>query len=273
MARIRSIKPEFFFSESLKDVSRDARLFFIGLWTLADREGRLKWSPSKIKAQIFPYDDDVVLHRLAEELARVGCLTVYEVDRKAYAWIPEFMTHQRPHAKEADSSLPPCPHDGTACSVTWNMEDTERQSRGKEVASTGRVVADPGDFPSATAGREGKGTDKQEEERTPHPVPEWPKPPRHAEPVTHRGHLHGFCGWVCLPEFLFNEFVERCPGGIGVVDAWTKQVRREWKDREVVDGNLEFWRKRWSERPSSDAIAKRGAAALERQRAAIEASR
>jgi hypothetical protein len=33
MARIRSIKPEFFTSISIADLSRDARLMFIGMWT------------------------------------------------------------------------------------------------------------------------------------------------------------------------------------------------------------------------------------------------
>jgi hypothetical protein len=147
MARIRCIKPEFFFSESLKQCSRDARLFFIGLWTLADREGRLQWSAGKVKAQVFPYDDDIKIHELAEELVRVGCLTIYEVDAKAYAWIPEFKKHQRPHVREAESSVPPCPHTGV-CTVTWKAE------------GIAKAVPSTGDIPPGTAGREGKGMDK-----------------------------------------------------------------------------------------------------------------
>ncbi len=51
MARIRSIKPEFPQSESMGNVSRDARLTFIQLWTLADDSGRLRGSS---RAFFFP---------------------------------------------------------------------------------------------------------------------------------------------------------------------------------------------------------------------------
>ena len=39
MARIRTIKPEFPQSETIGKLSREARLLFIQLWTLADDEG------------------------------------------------------------------------------------------------------------------------------------------------------------------------------------------------------------------------------------------
>ena len=42
MGRIRTIKPEFPQSESMGRVSRDARLTFILLWTMADDAGRLR---------------------------------------------------------------------------------------------------------------------------------------------------------------------------------------------------------------------------------------
>lgn len=59
MARIRQIKPEFYLDDELALCSRDARLLFPGLWMLADRAGRLENRPAKIKAQVFPYDNDV----------------------------------------------------------------------------------------------------------------------------------------------------------------------------------------------------------------------
>ena len=42
MARARNIKPGFFKNEDLAECSPWARLCFAGLWTLADREGRLE---------------------------------------------------------------------------------------------------------------------------------------------------------------------------------------------------------------------------------------
>ena len=57
MARIRTIKPEFFKNEQLAELPAMSRLLFIGLWTLADRAGRLEDRPKRIKADVFPYDN------------------------------------------------------------------------------------------------------------------------------------------------------------------------------------------------------------------------
>ena len=57
MARIRSIKPELPQSESMGNVSRDARLTFVQLFTLADDEGRLRGNSRMLASLLFPYDD------------------------------------------------------------------------------------------------------------------------------------------------------------------------------------------------------------------------
>src|SRR5437764_1366213 len=56
MARIRTIKPSFFKNEELAELPVAARLLFIGLWCLADCEGRLEDRPKRIKVELFPYD-------------------------------------------------------------------------------------------------------------------------------------------------------------------------------------------------------------------------
>ena len=69
MARIRSIKPEFWGSESITNLSREARLVYIGLWCFADDEGRFRAQLGVLAGQLFPEDDDgrdVVERALAE---------------------------------------------------------------------------------------------------------------------------------------------------------------------------------------------------------------
>lgn len=69
MARIRSIKPEFWSSESITNLSREARLVYIGLWCFADDEGRFRAQIGVLAGQLFPEDDDgreVVERALAE---------------------------------------------------------------------------------------------------------------------------------------------------------------------------------------------------------------
>ena len=56
MARARNIKPSFFINEDLGALDPLARLLFIGMWTICDFKGALEYRPSRIKAQILPYD-------------------------------------------------------------------------------------------------------------------------------------------------------------------------------------------------------------------------
>lgn len=105
MARSRNIKPGLFTNEVIAELPAFDRLLFIGLWCLADREGRLEDRPKRIKMELFPcdsYDVAVGLSSLAEhqfiERYQVGDLSVVE--------ILNFQKHQRPHGTEKDSILP-----------------------------------------------------------------------------------------------------------------------------------------------------------------------
>lgn len=103
------IKPEFFDDPDVADVSLAARLCFIGLWTQADRDGRLIDDVRRLKVRLFPYDT-LDVDALAEELAAKGMITRYVGhDSKAYICIPKFAKHQRPHPKEPPSVIPPVP--------------------------------------------------------------------------------------------------------------------------------------------------------------------
>jgi hypothetical protein len=57
MARIRSIKPEFWASEQIGECSSNARLLFIGIWNFADDRGVYPDKPKQLKAHVFPFDD------------------------------------------------------------------------------------------------------------------------------------------------------------------------------------------------------------------------
>lgn len=55
--RARGIKPGIFKNEALAEIDPPwGRALFIGLWGLADREGRLLDRPGHIAVEIFPYD-------------------------------------------------------------------------------------------------------------------------------------------------------------------------------------------------------------------------
>ncbi|UCV01745.1 hypothetical protein [Dechloromonas denitrificans] len=105
MARSRNIKPGFFRNADLAELSFEARLLFIGVWTLADREGRLEDRPKQIKMEIFPADNldcDGVLNDLAD----TGMIVRYQVDGKRYLQVTNFCKHQNPHKDEKQSTIP-----------------------------------------------------------------------------------------------------------------------------------------------------------------------
>lgn len=109
MARIRTIKPEFFRSEDIGQLTPLARLLFIGLWTMADREGRLMDRPRRISVELFPYDDDFDVSPLLDELAGADLIRRYAAggDGQKCIQIQNFGKHQRPHPKEPPSEIPP----------------------------------------------------------------------------------------------------------------------------------------------------------------------
>lgn len=115
MARARGIKPGFFRNADLVELPFEARLLFIGLWTLADRAGRLEDRPKQIKMEVFPADN-IDCDALLDMIAQTGMLVRYEVDGKRYLQVVNFAKHQNPHRDERVSTIPnQCGHcDGTA---------------------------------------------------------------------------------------------------------------------------------------------------------------
>lgn len=99
------MKPSFFQNEQLAELPFEARLLFIGLWCLADREGRLEDRPKRIKMHVFPADM-LDVEPLLAGLAENGLIVRYESDGIRCIQIPNFLKHQRPHVKEAPSALP-----------------------------------------------------------------------------------------------------------------------------------------------------------------------
>jgi hypothetical protein len=112
VARIRSIKPQAFTSESLASRSRDARWAFAGLWTYCDDDGYGKADPRLIKGALFPLDDDVtpsVVTEYLDELSREDdpLICRYEVDGRTYLHVISW-EHQSIQ-KKTGSKLPRCP--------------------------------------------------------------------------------------------------------------------------------------------------------------------
>ncbi len=109
MARARNIKPGFFKNEDLAECTPWARLLFAGLWTLADREGRLEDRPKRIKGELFPFDS-IEVEPLLQELERFKFIQRYEIDGFKAIQVSNFEAHQTPHYSEKSSGIKPPPN-------------------------------------------------------------------------------------------------------------------------------------------------------------------
>lgn len=108
MARSRNIKPGFFSNEVLAELPPLTRLMFIGLWCLADREGRLQDRPKRIKHELLGYDDvtSVEVDQMLQQLHDNDFIIRYEVDGERYIQVTNFLKHQNPHCREQESTIP-----------------------------------------------------------------------------------------------------------------------------------------------------------------------
>lgn len=109
MARIRTIKPEFFRHEGLQDLEQAnpgnfTMLVFAGLWGHCDKYGRFEWKPRTLKLDILPFLDFDMAGTL-ELLRGAGFLRKYMgEDGREYGEIDSFEKHQRISGKEAQES-------------------------------------------------------------------------------------------------------------------------------------------------------------------------
>ena len=135
MARIRSIKPEFFINDEMADLPPLTRLFFIGLWTQADRDGRLEDRPRRLKAAIVPYDD-CDIDAMMTTLETNGHIIRYEIAGQRLVQIVNFTKHQSPNTKEQPSTIPaPYKHGAS-------MVQDPQERRGEESIGEGEGTVD-----------------------------------------------------------------------------------------------------------------------------------
>lgn len=133
MARIRTIKPEFWSSEQVMECSPIARLLFIGLWNFCDDAGNHVASAKTIKAEIFPGDDiaSTDVQRMLDELSSNSLIAFYTNGSKDYLHVTGWEKHQkidRPTFKHPSFS----DGDRRALDESSPPEGNGREGKGKE---------------------------------------------------------------------------------------------------------------------------------------------
>lgn len=149
MARIRTIKPEFPHSESMGRVSRESRLCFIMLWTIADDAGRLRGNSRMLASLLYPYDDDAKnkIDAWLTQLSSEGCIARYEVDGTSYLQILNWLDHQKID-KPSPSKLPAFVDSSRSLAKgreasALDQEGNGEEGKGREDSATPQSVEPP----------------------------------------------------------------------------------------------------------------------------------
>lgn len=116
--RARNIKPALFKNELLGVADPLLTILFQGLWCLADREGRLEDRPLRIKAEIFPYRENLDVNGYLTVIERLGFIRRYSADGIAIIQVVNFLKHQAPHKTERPSTLPKYPEESIDYKIT-----------------------------------------------------------------------------------------------------------------------------------------------------------
>ena len=123
MARIRTIKPEFWDSPDTAKAGPWARLLFIALWNWADDYGRGTANMKELEGFAFPNDDEftdrsgntVQFRDLVAEVSECFGVLFYTVDGRPFYAIPSWEQHQRNERRAKQSKYPsPQVRDGVA---------------------------------------------------------------------------------------------------------------------------------------------------------------
>jgi len=185
MARIRTVKPEFFRDEDLQDLElkhpeNRPMLVFAGLWGHCDKQGVFEWKPRVLKLDILPFlpfDMDATL----DILAGAGLVEKFEHEGKAYGFIDSFTGHQRIGGKEHSD---PAKHPGKTRKQRGSTGEAPEQHSGAQEGK-GREGIGKGE---EGKGMEGKGDARACDPSSPAEDPDFsgPKfPPQ--EPPSRRG--------------------------------------------------------------------------------------
>lgn len=120
--RIRSVKPEFWQSETLASVSKESKLIAIAILNYADDEGYFFDVPQVMRGALFPFDEDSTsIRRALDDLSRIGYIRRGTAEcGKRVAHIVNFRSHQKIDR--------PQPSKIAGLAITWDVFDEHSTS-------------------------------------------------------------------------------------------------------------------------------------------------
>jgi hypothetical protein len=142
MARIRTIKPDFWRDELLAGISAEAALLAIGLLNHCDDEGYFNANPKLVESDVFPLRNlSSKTTELLRELSGIGYIELFSgSDSKTYGKVANFEKHQVINKKTPSKIKDLCEfqHDSRSLPVVLL---TGKEGNGKEVEGKGKKVS------------------------------------------------------------------------------------------------------------------------------------
>ena len=133
MARIRTIKPEFWLDEDLSELSCETHMFAADLLNHCDDEGYFKANPKLLHAQIFALRElDGSVTELVQNLENIGYLTCFiGTDGKKYGQVTNFNKHQTINKATTSKIKGLMPLPSECSSSTEQLPSGKEQGTGK----------------------------------------------------------------------------------------------------------------------------------------------
>jgi len=230
VARIRNIKPETFDDPDLNALPPLARWLFVGLWTEADRDGRMEDDPRRISVRLLPYDTgnfpagttdcDGLLTLLAPRF-----ITRYAVDGRNYLQVNNFPEHQRFHKDEKSGTFP---------------------------APNGKSSGQPGNFPAKSPCISNLRSEIGDGETEAAPLAVTPPQTTRPKPLAYRPRIDvAWPGRPPVPGSLHAEFRDKLGGDPETAEArlsaWYPIAAAPFEAQPIGDDDWKFWRLRFRE--------------------------
>jgi hypothetical protein len=162
MARIRSIKPDFWDSPDTARASLRCRLFYIAMWNWADDWGIGDANAGRLVSFAFPNDNDISAAdypTLRREVSECYGVDFYEVAGRQFYAIPTWETHQRTEKKARrsnpgpeDANTPGNTRESNRPTLSGGLSDTQPRIPARGKGEEGRGKKEEGSKDLSTSG-------------------------------------------------------------------------------------------------------------------------
>ncbi len=196
MASGRMISVAFFQSETIASLPRTTRYFFVGLFTNADDQGRMKAHPALLRSRIYPYDD-VPLDEIDSDIAALEAgdfIIRYETEGRCFVQIKNWWRYQHPRWAWPSEYPPPegwedryhYRQGNRIIDHNWAATPEANDDEPDGASDTGPTVEPPrghdGNSVEPAPNGNDNGNDNGNAEKPGAPPPEKPKPRRRKQP-------------------------------------------------------------------------------------------